>query len=86
MTRKEIAQMFAVWLLLAASVECVHAQAQDPLIVRMAANENLMLASFSKHAPLVETYLQMMSKSGKTPVTDRYFLHRIDLGRRPLAD
>jgi hypothetical protein len=73
--------VFAVWLLLAASVECVHAQAQDPLIVRMAANENLMLASISKHAPLVETYLQIVNKSDETPVTDRYFLHRINLGR-----
>jgi hypothetical protein len=81
MKRKGIAQWFAAWLLLAACVECVHAQAQDPLIVRMAANENLLLSDISKHAPLVETYLQIMSKNGETPVEDRYSLHRIDLGR-----
>jgi len=47
----------------------------------MAANENLLLSDISKHTPLVETYLQIMSKNGETPVEDRYFLHRIDLGR-----
>ena len=73
MKRKGIAQWFAAWLLLAACVECVHAQARDPLIERMAANENLLLSDISKHAPLVETYLQIMSKNGETPVADRYF-------------
>jgi len=81
MKGKGIAQWFAAWLLLAACVECVHAQARDPLIERMAANENLLLSDISKHTPLVETYLQIMSKNGETPVEDRYFLHRIDLGR-----
>jgi hypothetical protein len=73
-------QFFAAWLLLAACVECVHAQTQDPLIVQMAANENAMLARIGKRAPLVETYLQVMGKNGGTPVMDRYYLHRIDLG------
>ena len=70
---KGIARLFAgVRLLLAACVECVHAQAQDPLIVRMAANENALLANIGKDAPLVETYLQIVSKGGETPVADRY--------------
>ena len=80
MRRKGIAQFFAAWMLLAACVECVHAQTQDPLIVRMAASENAMLARIGKQAPLVETYLQVVSKKGESPVTDRYYLHRIDLG------
>ena len=80
MRRKEMVQFFAAWLLLAACVECVHAQTQDPLIVQMAANENAMLARIGKRAPLVETYLQVMGKNGGTPVMDRYYLHRIDLG------
>jgi hypothetical protein len=46
----------------------------------MAANENAMLASIGKRAPLVETYLQVVGKNGEVPVTDRYYLHRIDLG------
>ena len=56
MKRKEIARLFVAWLLLVSCVECVHGQTQDPLIVRMAANENALLASIGKHAPLVETY------------------------------
>ena len=80
MKRKEIARLFVAWLLLAACVECVHGQTQDPLIVRMAANENALLASIGKHAPLVETYLQIVSKDGGAPIMDRYFLHRLDLG------
>jgi len=80
MKRKGIGQFFAAWMLLAACVECVYAQTQDPLIVRMAANENAMLASIGKCAPLVESYLQVVGKNGETPITDRYYLHRIDLG------
>ena len=86
MRRKGIAQFFAAWMLLAAGVECVYPQTQDPLIVRMAASENAMLARIGKQAPLVETYLQVVSRKGESPVTDRYYLHRIDLGsviRRP---
>ncbi len=80
MRRKGIAQFFAAWMLLAAGVECVYPQTQDPLIVRMAASENAMLARIGKQAPLVETYLQVVSRKGESPVTDRYYLHRIDLG------
>ena len=80
MNGKGIGQFFAAWMLLAACVECVHSQTQDPLIVRMAANENTMLASIGKRAPLVETYLQVVGRNSETPVTDRYYLHRIDLG------
>jgi hypothetical protein len=80
MRRKGIAQFFAAWMLLAACVECVYAQTQDPLIVRMAANENAMLARIGKQAPLVETYLQVVARNGESPVSDRYYLHRIDLG------
>ena len=80
MKSKEIVRLFVAWLLLAACVECVHGQTQDPLIVRMAANENALLASIGKHAPLVETYLQIVSKNGEAPIMDRYFLHRLDLG------
>ena len=80
MQRKGIVQFFAAWMLLAACVECVHAQTQDPLIVRMAANENAMLARIGKHTPLVETYLQEVGKNSETPDRDWYYLHRIDLG------
>jgi hypothetical protein len=80
MRRKGIAQFFAAWILLAACVECVYAQTQDPLIVRMATNENAMLARIGKQAPLVETYLQVVGRNGESPITDRYYLHRIDLG------
>ena len=80
MQRKAMVQFFAAWMLLAACVECAYAQTQDPLIVRMAANENAMLARIGKRAPLVETYLQVVGRNGETPVTDRYYLHRIDLG------
>ncbi len=57
------------------------AQAVDPLIVKMAANEKQMLAKVSKYAPLVETYLQLVGKDGELPITDRYFLHRVSLGK-----
>ena len=80
MQGRGIAQFFAAWMLLAACVECVYAQTQDPLIVRMAANENAMLARIGKRAPLVETYLQVVAKNGETPFTDRCYLHRIDIG------
>jgi len=73
-------QLIAAWMLLAACVECVPAQTQDPLILRMAANENAMLARIGKQAPLVETYLQVVGRNGEIPITDRYYLHRIDLG------
>ena len=80
MQRKGIVQFFAAWMLLAACVECAHAQTQDPLIVRMAANENALPASIGIRAPLVETYLQVMGKNSETPDRDWYYLHRIDLG------
>jgi len=80
MRSKGIVQFFAAWMLLAACVECVHAQTQDPLIVRMTANENAMLARIGKHTPLVETYLQVTGKNSETPDRDWYYLHRIDLG------
>jgi hypothetical protein len=80
MRRKGIAQFFAAGMLLAACVECVYAQTQDPLIVQMAANENAMLARIGKQAPLLETYLQVVARNGESPVSDRYYLHRIDLG------
>jgi hypothetical protein len=80
MQRKGIVQFFAAWMLLAACVACVHAQSQDPLIDRMAANENAIWARIGKHAPLVETYLQVAGKNSETPDRDWYYLHRIDLG------
>jgi hypothetical protein len=80
MQKRRIAQFFAAWLSVTACVACIHAQPQDPLIVKLAANENAMLANIGRRSPLVETYLQVISKKVEIPLTDRYYLHRIDLG------
>jgi len=71
---------FTVLLLLVASARG-GAQAVDPLIMKMAANEKQTLTKLGQYSPMVETYLQLVGKNGEQPVADRYFLHRINLGK-----
>ncbi|MBX6361006.1 MAG: hypothetical protein IRZ03_13105 [Acidobacterium ailaaui] len=56
------------------------AQGAEPVIQVMAANEKLTLSVLEKYAPMVETYLQIVSKSSAAPIEDYYYLHRINVG------
>lgn len=55
---------------------------KSDLIVTMSANEKNILKDISNRAPLVETYLQIMSPNGEQPIDDRYFVSRVKIGKR----
>jgi len=60
--------------------------APDALILQMAQNERAIIKDISSKAPIVETYLQIMSPGGEVAVNDRYFVSRIRLGKGLLDD
>lgn len=58
----------------------------DALILKMAENEREIIKDISSKAPVVETYLQVMSPNGELAVDDRYFVSRIRMGKGLLDD
>src|SRR5215471_20412947 len=59
-----------------------NAPSMDEIIDRAITKEQALVSTLANYTPMVETYIQNLTpdkKLGAVPVTDRYFLGKLDL-------